>query len=280
MTWTQLSIISPKSGSAWTPNVNAAPGFENCWPKRTLSNTLRVKNSKLRSCLYRTQCATIAGIRQLLSGRIGNWSCKLHATGKTLSCICLLCLFLILWPAGIAASQYSHVKYFTNQDAYSEYYYFVFDKCDIGVESVATHAQTMLVDHLREHYGNGSCRAPHPPPPFRDAGGIPALQKSSVSLPRSCRPLHRPSLVMMTFRLRYGLLNRRVSLDFDQAVRRTNPVPGGRGNPAGQRHSLRSLSASQPLPLLHVQSQFPGVRQVSHLQYLRHRNGWKLPKSL
>ena len=29
--------------------------------------------------------------------------CKPHATGKALFCICLLCLFLILWQAGIAA---------------------------------------------------------------------------------------------------------------------------------------------------------------------------------
>ncbi len=83
--------------------------------------------------------------------------CKPHATGKALCCICLLCLFLILSPraAGIAASQYSHVKYFPNQDADNEYYDFVVDICDIGVESFATRAQTMLVDHLRKHYGDG-----------------------------------------------------------------------------------------------------------------------------
>jgi hypothetical protein len=62
---------------------------------------------------------------------------------------------VILWPGGITASQYSHVEYFPNQDAYSEYYDFVVDICDIGVESFATRAQTMLVDHLREHYGDG-----------------------------------------------------------------------------------------------------------------------------
>ncbi len=54
--------------------------------------------------------------------------CKPRAIGKTLSCKCLLCLFLILWPAGIAASHYSHVKYFPNQDACSECYdFFVVD---------------------------------------------------------------------------------------------------------------------------------------------------------
>jgi hypothetical protein len=41
------------------------------------------------------------------------------------------------------------------QDAYNEYYDFVVDICDIGVESFATRAQTLLVDHLREHYGYG-----------------------------------------------------------------------------------------------------------------------------
>ncbi len=38
------------------------------------------------------------------------------------------------------AGRYSHVKYFPNQDAYSEYYDFVVDICDIGVESLATRA--------------------------------------------------------------------------------------------------------------------------------------------
>ncbi len=79
--------------------------------------------------------------------------CKPHATGKNLCCICRLCVFLILSPAGIAASQYLHVKYFPNQDAYNEYYDFVVDICDIGIESFATRPQTMLVDHLRKHYG-------------------------------------------------------------------------------------------------------------------------------
>ncbi len=54
--------------------------------------------------------------------------CKQHATRKTLSYIYLLGLFLIQWQAGVAAKlQYSHAKYFPNQDAYSEYYDFVVD---------------------------------------------------------------------------------------------------------------------------------------------------------
>ncbi len=83
--------------------------------------------------------------------------CKPHATGKDLCCICRLCVFLILSPAGIAASQNSHVnivKYFPNQDEYNEYNDFVVDICDIGIESFATRAQTMLVDHLSKHYGD------------------------------------------------------------------------------------------------------------------------------
>ncbi len=51
--------------------------------------------------------------------------------------------------------QYSHVKYFPNQDVYYEYYDYGVDLCDLCVESFATHAQTMLVDHLCEHYGDG-----------------------------------------------------------------------------------------------------------------------------
>jgi hypothetical protein len=70
--------------------------------------------------------------------------CKPHATGKSVACICIHCFFLIQCPTSIAASQYSHVKYFPNQDAYGEYYDFVVDICDIGVESFATRAQTSI----------------------------------------------------------------------------------------------------------------------------------------
>jgi hypothetical protein len=62
---------------------------------------------------------------------------------------------MIPWQAGTAASQYSHDKYFPYQEAYNEYYNYVVDTCDIGVESFATRAQTMLVDHLHEHFGDG-----------------------------------------------------------------------------------------------------------------------------
>ncbi len=41
----------------------------------------------------------------------------------------------------------------------------------------------------------------------------------------------------------------------------------------------RSLSVSQPLPLLHVLNLFRGARQVSHQQYLRLRNGENQPKN-
>jgi hypothetical protein len=64
-------------------------------------------------------------------------------------------VILILLPAGIAASQYSHVLRSPNLEAYNEYYDYVVDLCDIGVESFATLAQAMLVDHLRAEYGDG-----------------------------------------------------------------------------------------------------------------------------
>jgi hypothetical protein len=63
--------------------------------------------------------------------------------------LCWYAVILILLPAGIAASQCSHVSRFPNQAAYNEYYNYDFDICDIGVESFATRAQDMLVDHLR-----------------------------------------------------------------------------------------------------------------------------------
>ena len=56
--------------------------------------------------------------------------------------------------AGIPASQYSHLKYFPSVDAYNDYYDIVVDICDIGVESFAVRAQTMLVDYLRTNYGD------------------------------------------------------------------------------------------------------------------------------
>ncbi len=52
-------------------------------------------------------------------------------------------MILILLPAGIAA-------------AYNEYCNYVVDICDIGVESFATRAQAMLVDHLHAEHGDGS----------------------------------------------------------------------------------------------------------------------------
>ncbi len=58
------------------------------------------------------------------------------------------------------------------------------------------------------------------------------------------------------------------------SLRRPNPAPGGRGTPAGPRSSgPRSLSVSQPLPLLHVLNLSRGVGQVSHQQFFPLRNG-------
>ncbi len=71
------------------------------------------------------------------------------------------------------------------------------------------------------------------------------------------------------------------------SLRRPNPAPCGRGTPAGPRScSPRSLSVSQPLPLLHVLKLSRGVREVSHRQFFPLRNGenqarnrWWLPFS-
>ncbi len=69
--------------------------------------------------------------------------------------LCSYAVILILLSAGIAASQYSHGSRFPNQAAYNDFYNYVVDICDIGVESFVTRAQAMLVDHLRMQYGDG-----------------------------------------------------------------------------------------------------------------------------
>jgi hypothetical protein len=69
-------------------------------------------------------------------------------------CICCYAVNLILLPAGIAASQYSHVSRFPNQAVYYEYYNYGVDICDIEVDSFAARAQAMLIYHLRAEYGD------------------------------------------------------------------------------------------------------------------------------
>jgi hypothetical protein len=126
--------------------------------KNIVEKMIESKKFKAQKLPVQTaMCDNFQGFGNFCRAELGIYPilCKPHATGKTLSCICLLCLFLILRPAGIAASQYSHVKSFPNQDAYSQYCDFVVDICDIGAEGFATRAQTMLVDHLHELYGNG-----------------------------------------------------------------------------------------------------------------------------
>ena len=54
---------------------------------------------------------------------------------------------------GIAASQYTHVKYFPNRAAYDDYYDIAVDIADIGVLSFAGRAQSMLVEYLATSYG-------------------------------------------------------------------------------------------------------------------------------
>jgi hypothetical protein len=115
----------------------------------------KIKAQKLQ--VQNVMCDNFQGIRNFCRAESGMNPilCVQHATSKTLACLCVPAEFLIPWPAGIAASRYSHVKYFANQDAYNEYYYYVVDLCEIGVESFATRAQNMLVGHLLEHFRDG-----------------------------------------------------------------------------------------------------------------------------
>jgi hypothetical protein len=97
--------------------------------------------------------------------------CKLHATGKTLACLYVHVEFLIPWTAGIATSQYSHVKYFPNQDAFNKYNDYVVDICDIGVESFVTRAE------LRGSIDASTVRRPSPSPrhPDKQASKPPSI---------------------------------------------------------------------------------------------------------
>ncbi len=75
--------------------------------------------------------------------------CKQHATGNVLDSLDCRVLQLTQLPAGIVASQYSHLKYSPSTDAYTDYYYIVLDICDVGAETFATRCQELLVDYLR-----------------------------------------------------------------------------------------------------------------------------------
>ncbi len=56
--------------------------------------------------------------------------------------------------AGIATENDSHVKYFPNRLAYDDYYNIAVDIGDVGVESFAMRVQELLVDYLRDKYGD------------------------------------------------------------------------------------------------------------------------------
>ncbi len=60
----------------------------------------------------------------------------------------------MMGTAGIAAEKYSHVKYFPNRAAYNDYYDIAFDIGEVGVNSIATRIQEMLVDYLRDKHGD------------------------------------------------------------------------------------------------------------------------------
>ena len=61
---------------------------------------------------------------------------------------------IIMCPAGIPAAKYSHVKYFLDRPAYDDYYDLVDYIGEIGVITFADQAQALLVDYLRDKYGN------------------------------------------------------------------------------------------------------------------------------
>jgi hypothetical protein len=71
---------------------------------------------------------------------------KQHATCNVLYSLLCRDLQLTQWPADKAASQYSHLKYFPNADAYNDYTEIVVDICDIDVETFAAQCQDLPVD--------------------------------------------------------------------------------------------------------------------------------------
>ena len=69
---------------------------------------------------------------------------------------CKLPLMLMSCLAAIAADNYSHLQYFGGRrDAYDDYYDIVVDISEVAVPEFATRVQELLVDYLRETYGDG-----------------------------------------------------------------------------------------------------------------------------
>ena len=56
--------------------------------------------------------------------------------------------------AVIAADHHSHVKQFPDIGAYDDYYDIIVDIGEVRVESFADRVQELLVDYLRETYGD------------------------------------------------------------------------------------------------------------------------------
>ena len=70
---------------------------------------------------------------------------------------CKLPLMLMSCLAAIAADNYSHLQYFGGRrDAYDDYYDIVVDIGEVAVPEFATRVQELLVDYLRETYGDGT----------------------------------------------------------------------------------------------------------------------------
>ena len=56
--------------------------------------------------------------------------------------------------AAIAADHRGHVKQFPDVQAYDDYYDIIVDIGEVGVESFADRVQELLIDYLRETYGD------------------------------------------------------------------------------------------------------------------------------
>ncbi len=82
--------------------------------------------------------------------------CLLHGSGNCASIpnIIFEVLKLTLCTAGIAAANRSHLKFFSDIDAYGVYHDFVVETGAIAVEVFAERVQELIVTFLRKEYGD------------------------------------------------------------------------------------------------------------------------------
>ena len=92
--------------------------------------------------------------------------CFPHATGKAFT-LTWYCSFsnCVSRTAAIPSSNYLHVKYFQNRMAYNDFYNIMVGICEISVITFANQEQALLVNYLRESYGDvGPDQAPSQDP--------------------------------------------------------------------------------------------------------------------